>query len=243
MGHVLQCTKGKGAGTSSLDPALHHPAWLSSHAQARTMARYAARCMAGQVDELGSGFAFEVGWVQVHGRPPSRYPALLVDNRHCPGNLPPSLPQLFAHVTRFFGFPVALLGCFNAQHLADADQRRLVQEVKIVQTSGEGRQEETVKLEGPALGSLGAGQEEEPETEGPVKQRVMNKIEVLTRLTPGVEYVKVVVVDGRVKGAMLVGEGTEMAETFENLILNQIDVSPYGVDLLSPDVDLDDYFD
>lgn len=53
--------------------------------QARTMAVYAARCMADQVDELGSGFAFE----------------------------------LFAHMTRFFGFQVALLGCFNAQHLSD----------------------------------------------------------------------------------------------------------------------------
>ena len=42
---------------------------------------------------------------------------------------------------------------------------------------------------------------------------------------------------------MLVGEGTEMAETFENLILNQIDVSPYGVDLLNPEIDIDDYFD
>lgn len=141
-------------------------------------------------------------------------------------------------MTRIFGLPVALLGCFNAQHLADADQRRLVQEVSVVVQTGHGQEEGTVKLEGPALGSPSGGQEE-----GSQKGAQCAKIEVLTRLTPGVEYVKVVVAGGRVKGAMLVGEGTEMAETFENLILNQIDVSPYGVDLLSPDIDLDDYFD
>jgi hypothetical protein len=67
-------------------------------------------------------------------------------------------------------------------------------------------------------------------------------VEVLMRVTPGVEYVKVVVVGGRVKGAMLIGE-TDLEETFENLILNQLDVSRYGVHLLDPDFDVEDYFD
>lgn len=202
--------------------------------------------MAGQVDELGSGFAFEVslgcslGSLYLHVRAPQAKRAWLNGSSSLPTFL--SLFQLFAHMTRFFGFPVALLGCFNAQHLADAEQQRLVQEVRVVQTVSEGhgdnQAEETVRLEGPASGSpldgaAGAG--------GGHGQP--GKIDVLTRMTPGVEYLKVVVVDGRVKGAMLVGEGTEMAETFENLILNQIDVSPYGVDLLNPEIDIDDYFD
>lgn len=144
-------------------------------------------------------------------------------------------------MTRFFGLPVALLGCFNAQHVADAEQQRFVQEVRVVQTLAEGQgdeqAEEKVRLEGPALAAPPHGTAEVGGHGQP------GKIDVLTRMTPGVEYLKVVVVDGRVKGAMLVGEGTEMAETFENLILNQIDVSPYGVDLLNPEIDIDDYFD
>ena len=47
---------------------------------------------------------------------------------------------------------------------------------------------------------------------------------------------------GRVQGALLIGE-TDLEETFENLILNQIDVSPFGENLINPDIDIDDYFD
>ena len=48
--------------------------------------------------------------------------------------------------------------------------------------------------------------------------------------------------DGRLRGALLIGP-TDLEETFENLILNGTDVSPYGDALLDPDVDLEDYFD
>ena len=65
---------------------------------------------------------------------------------------------------------------------------------------------------------------------------------VLVRVTPGVEYVKVVLARGRVQGAMLIGE-TGLEETFENLILGQLNVGAIGVGLLDPDVDIDDYFD
>jgi hypothetical protein len=41
---------------------------------------------------------------------------------------------------------------------------------------------------------------------------------------------------------MLIGE-TGLEETFENLILGQLDVSALGASLLDPDIDLDDYFD
>ncbi len=56
------------------------------------------------------------------------------------------------------------------------------------------------------------------------------------------EYVKIVIYEGKVQGALLIGE-TELEETFENLILNQIDVSAYGEDLINPDIDIEDYFD
>lgn len=48
--------------------------------------------------------------------------------------------------------------------------------------------------------------------------------------------------NGRVIGATLIGE-TDLEETLENLILNQIDVSSLGEDLLNPDIDIEDYFD
>ncbi|XP_050077677.1 pyridine nucleotide-disulfide oxidoreductase domain-containing protein 1 [Anopheles maculipalpis] len=73
-------------------------------------------------------------------------------------------------------------------------------------------------------------------------QGLHDKYEVLLRMTPGLEYIKFVMVDGRLQGALLVGE-TGLEETCENLILNQLDLSPYGDDLLNPDIDIEDYFD
>ena len=62
------------------------------------------------------------------------------------------------------------------------------------------------------------------------------------RVTRGREYVKCVVRDGVMVGAVLVGE-TDLEETFENLILDAVDVSHLGENLLDPDVDIEDYFD
>lgn len=73
-------------------------------------------------------------------------------------------------------------------------------------------------------------------------QGLNNQYEALIRMTRDHEYIKYVIVDGRVKGAILIGE-TGLEETTENLILNQLDVSPYGDDLLNPDIDIEDYFD
>lgn len=66
--------------------------------------------------------------------------------------------------------------------------------------------------------------------------------ELLIRSTPGQEYIKFVIQDGRLKGAILIGN-TELAETCENLILNGIDLTPFGDDILNPDIDIEDYFD
>ncbi|XP_035779497.1 pyridine nucleotide-disulfide oxidoreductase domain-containing protein 1-like [Anopheles albimanus] len=73
-------------------------------------------------------------------------------------------------------------------------------------------------------------------------QGLNDKYEVLIRMTPGLEYIKFVLVDGKLQGALLVGD-TELEETCENLILNQLDLSPYGEDLLDPNIDIEDYFD
>ena len=44
------------------------------------------------------------------------------------------------------------------------------------------------------------------------------------------------------QGAVLVGD-TELEETFEHLILDGLDLSRYGPDLLAPDVELEMIFD
>ncbi|XP_029902174.1 pyridine nucleotide-disulfide oxidoreductase domain-containing protein 1 isoform X2 [Myripristis murdjan] len=66
--------------------------------------------------------------------------------------------------------------------------------------------------------------------------------ELLVRCTKGQEYIKVILSGGRMMGAVLIGE-TDLEETFENLILNQMDLTPYGEELLNPNIDIEDYFD
>ncbi|CAN2391011.1 cellular response to oxidative stress [Pristimantis euphronides] len=66
--------------------------------------------------------------------------------------------------------------------------------------------------------------------------------ELLLRVTKGQEYVKLVMQSGRMVGAVLIGD-TDLEETFENLILNGMDLSAYGERLLDPDIDIEDYFD
>jgi len=66
--------------------------------------------------------------------------------------------------------------------------------------------------------------------------------EALLRITPDDEYIKFVLVDGKLKGAILIGD-TGLEETCENLILNQLDLSSYKEDLLDPNIDIEDYFD
>lgn len=56
------------------------------------------------------------------------------------------------------------------------------------------------------------------------------------------EFIRVVLKGGRVVGALLVGE-TSKGEVFENLILDGIDVSGMGEQLVDPEFDIDDYFD
>jgi NAD(P)H-nitrite reductase large subunit len=56
------------------------------------------------------------------------------------------------------------------------------------------------------------------------------------------EYIKVTLHQGRMQGALLIGE-TDLEETFENLILNRLDISAFGADILDPDIDVEDYFD
>lgn len=96
--------------------------------------------------------------------------------------------EMFAHVTKFFGYKVVLLGLYNGQGLH------------------------------------------------------VSQYEVLLRCTKGEEYVKAVLREGRMIGAILIGD-TDLEETFENLILNQTDLTDLKDHLLDPRVDIEDFFD
>lgn len=73
-------------------------------------------------------------------------------------------------------------------------------------------------------------------------QGLQDDYELLFRITPDREYIKFVLKNGRLVGALLIGE-TGLEETCENLILNRIDLTPFGDDILNPNIDIEDYFD
>lgn len=73
-------------------------------------------------------------------------------------------------------------------------------------------------------------------------QKLGTNYEILLRMTKEQEYVKFVLEDNKLQGVVLIGD-TDLEETCENLILNQLDLSPYGDDILNPDIDIEDYFD
>lgn len=73
-------------------------------------------------------------------------------------------------------------------------------------------------------------------------QHLADRYEMLVRVEEHQQYVKVIVRDGRLKGAILIGD-TDLEETFENLIVNQLDISDIQESLLESTVDLEDYFD
>nr|XP_033201061.1 pyridine nucleotide-disulfide oxidoreductase domain-containing protein 1-like isoform X1 [Bombus vancouverensis nearcticus] len=73
-------------------------------------------------------------------------------------------------------------------------------------------------------------------------QKLDNNYEILLRMTQGTEYIKLILENGKMQGAVLIGD-TDLEEMCENLILNQLDLSIYGEDLLNPDIDIEDYFD
>lgn len=73
-------------------------------------------------------------------------------------------------------------------------------------------------------------------------QTLEKNYELMLRVTKKQEYIKLVISDNKLQGALLIGD-TDLEEMCENLILNQLDISEFGEDLLNPDIDIEDYFD
>lgn len=70
----------------------------------------------------------------------------------------------------------------------------------------------------------------------------VQKLEILARISRGKEYIKLVLYENRVIGAIIIGE-TGLEETIENLIHDQIDVSDFKDQLLDNTIDVEDFFD
>ena len=141
-----------------------------------------------------------------------------------------------------------LLGCFNAQASSSVAAQAAAASV-VVTADGlvESAEAAAALAQGrsplpPSAVASGTRNSEEAPASQIDEQTTADGTTILVRVTPGVEYVKVVLSRGRVQGAMLIGE-TGLEETFENLILGQLNVGAIGVGLLDPDVDIDDYFD
>ena len=241
--HKSQCEDGMNR-TPSLEPPPQAP--LRAHrnwfqmklwTQARTMGQYAAQCMYDlNVKELCSKSLVEP-----------------VAND--------MVFEVFAHVTRFFGYKVVLLGRYNAQGLSYDDKvESYVREIVVTEHGLVHKNHSTSIAQGAADTSLAAVVEpvllafqKKSEVSLPSNLSIVEQIntkknirlhelEIWTRVTPNKEYVKVVVFQGRVVGALLLGD-TDLEETFENLILNKMDVSEIGIALLDPELDLESYWD
>lgn len=155
--------------------------------------------------------------------------------------------ELFTHITTFLGMKVVLLGLYNGQGLGES----YVQAIKNCVVSNE-----NAKLEGhhehpQNTESFLSGHGNELIEGGDLASRMLSsgKVKILYRISPSNqrcnfdgEYIKVVLLNGKVVGAILVGE-TELEETLENLILNGINVEELNIDILNPEVDVEDYFD
>eukprot|EP01038_Epipyxis_sp_PR26KG_P011956 gene11956-16004_t len=146
--------------------------------------------------------------------------------------------QIFAHLTRFFGYKVVLLGLFNGQGLGDqiefVTKQFIIDNNKdsITLTDNQNNEyKQSISNTGITI-----------TTSNSKAHNLVNETEIWIRMTSDSEYIKLIVHKNRIIGAILIGN-TDLEEMIENLILNRLDVSNYGIGLLDPAIDISDYFD
>ena len=186
--------------------------------------------------------------------------------------------EVFAHITRFFGYKVVLLGRYNAQGLtvragagkgaaATNERSELEVFVREMVVTEHGLVEKHPSKRIHEVEDKDTDKDKDKDTDSPPASSTaplvpeapahahahapapalatpaqLHDLEVWTRVSPGQEYIKVIVHCGCVVGALLLGD-TELEEVFENLILNRLDVSAIGISLLDPSLDLEGYMD
>lgn len=156
--------------------------------------------------------------------------------------------KLFAHVTRFFGFKVVLLGRYNGQGMEDA----VIDEIKntiLISNSTHSSPPAISQSHTQKIVSFTQMEQCQGENEAPlyciIAEYVCDadpEVSLWVRFVPGQQYIKMVIHRGRLVGALVLGD-TDLEEVFENLILNEMVVSGYGSALLDPNVDVESYFD
>lgn len=77
---------------------------------------------------------------------------------------------------------------------------------------------------------------------GLFKGQKLEQYKMLLKVEEGKQFVKLILKEGRVKGAILIGD-TGLEETIENLITSQLNVSHIEDNLLDDGIDIEDYFD
>jgi len=144
--------------------------------------------------------------------------------------------EIFTHATSFFGYKVVLLGQYNGQNL-DPQVEACVKSIVVTDKEPQSKESKTLSTTNKIAENI---QPDEVATN--TETNKSQDVSILIRITPDREYIKLVLYKGKIVGALLIGE-TELEETFENLILDEIDVCQFGIDLLNPDIDIEDYFD
>lgn len=155
---------------------------------------------------------------------------------HHPSGSPASFAQ-FTHVTRFLGHKVVLLGLYNGQKLEGESQG----DINLYSRSMHAGEHGNI-AEGPGGGdsstcsgsTQNGGTRDRHMYSGCCGRGGVGAV--------GSTFVRVLLLRGRLQGAVLVGE-TDLEETFENLILDGLDVSAFGPSLLDPNIELDHVFD
>lgn len=149
--------------------------------------------------------------------------------------------ELFAHMTNFGRHKVVLLGLYNGQGLDEAYADAL-KNINIEVVSKEY-----------ALDDISALQKEQR-----INQKFLSSdspLQVQMRMSYGEEYIKLVFFHGALVGAMLIGD-TGLEETCENLILSRMDLRLHKtlaeegkepvyniINILNPEMDIEDFFD
>jgi hypothetical protein len=147
------------------------------------------------------------------------------------------------------GKKLTLLGSFSGQGLGPAQElcikRARVEQQQLLQAQELQEQREAQEALGAAAAPSSSSSSSSCPAALPALRSSWGAVQLQLRCSAGEEFVQLVIVGGRVVGALLIGD-TDLEEALENLILNRLDVrdsSGEVMDLLRPDVDLEDFFD
>lgn len=203
--------------------------------QARLTGLYTAHTMAGNPEEAAFAFNFE----------------------------------LFTHATRFLGKRVILLGLYNGQGLDDEPDNDIVTYSKTTEVRPRAHRHACnacwltchTAMIGVEHSCYLQGRLSYANTRAIGYNCRSYKLPVITDLHetsilvadqsnrmcmlvqgPDATFVRVLLLRSKLMGAVLIGN-TDYEEVFENLILDGLDLSSFGPDLLSSDIDLDQMFD